>query len=116
MYIKSAPKNRRILLGYTTPLEIRRATGLKPPGGLKQPIYVVIGWWDEQLGRERPVPFWTNELVESIGIITLRNNPPAVWMDLPVVSLETGNGKSGESKGISGGKVLSKAEGGAGVA
>lgn len=69
--IRTAPKDRRILLGY--PMAIC-ASGVR----------TVCGEWDDdRLAPGGPQPYWTNDLVDAVGDPTLRTLQPTCWRPLP---------------------------------
>jgi hypothetical protein len=70
--IETAPKDgTRIILGYDKPL----FTG----------INTVFGRWEIDSYARYPKPYWTNDLVRSIGMLGIRENQPQWWMTQPKI-------------------------------
>lgn len=67
--IETAPKDRRILLGFSEELFIG--------------ISSVFGKWESDQYATYPKPYWRHDLTRLCGIKVCRNHPPTHWMELP---------------------------------
>ena len=67
--IETAPKDKRILLGFSRPV----FTGVR-----------VIFWqWEPDEYALKPRPYWSHDLVHLAGRIMTRENQPTHWMPAP---------------------------------
>lgn len=67
--IESAPKDKRILLGYEK--------------NIFNGINSVCGKWDDDKYDNNPKPFWTHDLYKLKGMRETRLQQPVYWMPLP---------------------------------
>ena len=67
--IETAPKDRRILLGFSRPV----FTG----------VSAIFGKWETDEYAKKPNPYWAHDLGQLTGVIGMRNNQPTHWMPLP---------------------------------
>lgn len=75
--IETAPKDRRIILGFTEPI----FTG----------INVIAGKWDDDKYHKNPQPCWTHDLQHLTNRKELRSNQPGYWMEIPTIPLSDYN-------------------------
>ncbi len=68
--IKTAPKDRRILLFYPRQIFIG--------------IHIIVGKWESDSYIKHPKPYWEHDLYHLSGKIATRNNQPTHWMELIV--------------------------------
>lgn len=66
--IETAPKDRRIALGYTS--------------DIFTDVRTVFGHWDEDKYARVPRPYWTHDMVRIRGTKSVRLQQPAYWMDI----------------------------------
>jgi hypothetical protein len=67
--IDTAPKDRRILLGYAEPVF--------------NGIYCIIGAWEFDKFAKNPRPYFTHDLYRLRGIVETRCQQPIAWQELP---------------------------------
>jgi len=67
--IETAPKDRRILLGYK---EL-----------IFNGMYSVCGCWDDDRYANKPKPYWTHDMARLKGARETRAQQPIAWMELP---------------------------------
>ena len=66
--IESAPRDKRILLGYANPV----FTG----------VYAICGQWNDEQNTQKKRGYWEHEL-RFAGVTAMRRNPPTHWQPLP---------------------------------
>ena len=74
--ISTAPKDGRRVLIYTS--------GVLPR--------VTVGFWQADIGRKTPRPFWNSEAAQLHGVGWARASSPTHWMDLPPPPAPKGEG------------------------
>lgn len=68
--IETAPKDQRILLGFSNPV----FTG----------VSAIFGRWESDKFATKPRPYWTHDMERLTGITGARAKQPTHWMPLPV--------------------------------
>ncbi|MDD4892761.1 MAG: hypothetical protein PHH73_02015 [Candidatus Rickettsiella isopodorum] len=67
--IETAPKDRRIMLGYKEPFFNN--------------IYCVPGRWYYDTLTKKSKSYWTNDIEKNVTKLWIRKNQPIAWMELP---------------------------------
>lgn len=80
--IETAPKNKRILLGYEKILF--------------NGINSVCGHWDDDRHANNPRPFWTHDMYRLKSLREIREQQPVAWMPLPEAPIFFNNNGGGK--------------------